>query len=79
MRPALCSTVHLPENGYDGLSMPAIIIFLSTGLLFYWISRLRILWRRSEDEIEAILNSDLLRGRRILSGLWPVFITPIHS
>jgi hypothetical protein len=47
--------------------------------MVYWISRMGILWHGSEDEIQAILEGDLLRGRRILSGLWPVFIAPIHS
>ena len=59
--------------------MAAIIIVISTGLMVYWISRMGILWHGSEDEIQAILEGDLLRGRRILSGLWPVFIAPIHS
>jgi hypothetical protein len=59
--------------------MTAIIIVISTGLMVYWTSRMRILWRGSEDEIKSILETDLLMGRRILSGLWPVSITPIHS
>jgi hypothetical protein len=59
--------------------MAAIIIVISTGLMVYWISRMGILWHGSEDEIQSILEGDLLRGRRILSGLWPVFIAPIHS
>jgi hypothetical protein len=49
--------------------MAAIIIVISTGLMVYWISRMGILWHGSEDEIQAILEGDLLRGRRILSGL----------
>jgi hypothetical protein len=56
--------------------MSAIIIFFSTGLLFYWISRMRILWHGSKDEINAVLWDDLLRGRRFLLVLRSVFMPP---
>jgi len=49
--------------------MSAFIIFFCTGLLIYWTSRTRILLHGSPAAIEATLESDLLRGRRFLSGL----------
>lgn len=58
--------------------MSAIIIVISTALMVYWISRLRILRRGSEDEVRTILEGDLLRGRKVLLGLWPLFIAPIQ-
>ena len=50
--------------------MAAIIIVISAGLLCYWISRVRILLHGAGDEIQAILETDLSRGRRVLLGLW---------
>jgi hypothetical protein len=57
--------------------MPAIIIFISTGLLIYWISRVRILQHGSEDEIHATLETDLLRVRRFVLGLRSVFMPTV--
>ena len=56
--------------------MSPLIIFLSTGLLVYWMSRLRILRRGSEDEINTALDHDLLSCRRILLRFRSMFMLP---
>ncbi len=46
-----------------------IIIFFCTGLMIYWISRTKVLFHDSEDEIWQTLDSDMAKGRRFLLGL----------
>lgn len=58
--------------------MPAIIIFISTGLLVYWISRMRILWHGSEVEIHQTLGTDLLWFRTFMLRLGSVFMSTMH-
>ena len=58
--------------------MSSTIIFISTGLLVYWASRLRILLHCSEAEIHETLESDLLSCRTFLLRLRSVFMPPIQ-
>lgn len=46
--------------------LSAIIILISTGPLVYWVSRTRILWHRSHDEIHETLEDDLLLVPHVL-------------
>jgi len=39
--------------------MSAFTIFVSTGLLFYWTSRIKTLLHGSDEEIRELLESDL--------------------
>jgi hypothetical protein len=55
--------------------MSPIVMFISTGLLVYWISRMGILRHGSEDEINETLEGDLLWGRKFLLWLW--FMMPM--
>lgn len=56
--------------------MSPTIIFISTGLLVYWMSRLRVLRHGSEDEINQALDRDLLSCRRILLRFRSMFMLP---
>jgi len=51
--------------------MPALTIFLSTGLLCYWISRTLLIMRGSEEEINRVLADDLRRFDQVLAGIPP--------
>jgi hypothetical protein len=59
--------------------MSAFTIFVSTGLLIYWTSRIKTLLHGSDEEIRALLESDLSTGRRFLWELrslrWPLQLT----
>jgi len=57
----------------------AVIIFVSTGALVYWLSRTMMLLRCSEDEITEALTGDLWRARRFLLALRSIFMPPNQS
>jgi hypothetical protein len=63
---------------YDGSTVPAIVIFISTGLLVYWVARMGILWHGSEVEIQQTLETDLLWFRTFLLRLRSVFMPTIQ-
>ncbi|HLK65697.1 MAG TPA: hypothetical protein VKU19_19800 [Bryobacteraceae bacterium] len=52
------------------------IIFVSSGLLVYWLSRTLVLFRGSEVEIDNTLESDRWRLRRLITGLSSLFVPP---
>jgi len=72
------TVANCPKWHYDGFNDVDPHHRLSTGLMVYWISRMRILWHGSDDHIDTILAGDLALGRRIITGLWPAFIGPIQ-
>ena len=43
-----------------------------------WVSRMRLLWHGSDEEIKAILENDLLKGRRFVLGLRSIFMPTIQ-
>ena len=49
--------------------MPELILFISTGLLVYWVARTWLLLRGAEEEIDETLETDLWWGRRLLLSL----------
>lgn len=49
------------------------ILFFSMGLFVYWVARALLIIAASEQEINDVLDSDLLRGRRIWPALRMVF------
>ena len=51
------------------ITMFAIVMFVCSGLLVYWISRTRLLLNGSKPEINEALNHDFWRGRRFLIAL----------
>ena len=59
--------VRRPRDSYYAL-MPALIIFVCSGLLVYWFSRMLLLLNGSKEEIDETLESDLWWGRRVVIG-----------
>jgi hypothetical protein len=57
--------------------LSAIIIFISAGLLVYWISRMRILWHCSQDKIYELLETDLVWCRTFWWRWRSVILPPI--
>jgi hypothetical protein len=49
--------------------MSAIIIFVCSGLLVYWVARTVLLLHGTNEAIEETLECDLWWGRRLLLGL----------
>jgi hypothetical protein len=56
--------------------MSNLVIFLSMGLLIYWVSRTLLLLKGPPHQIDSTLNSDLWWGRRLLLGLRAIFSSP---
>lgn len=56
--------------------MPLLIIFVSTGLLVYWVGRTVLLFHGPDEAIDETLACDLLWGRKVLSGLRTMFVPP---
>jgi hypothetical protein len=48
-------------------------MFVSTGMLVYWVRRTQMLLHGSEDEITETLENDLWWTRRLLLGLRAMF------
>lgn len=58
--------------------MPPIILFVSTGLLIYWISRVKVLRQATAGEIRETLENDWLRGRRFVLWLRSVCLPAVQ-
>jgi hypothetical protein len=56
--------------------MSALIMFVCTGLLVYWVARTVLLLFGRQEEIEEILEFDLWYGRRLLVGLRSACLPP---
>ena len=56
--------------------MPELILFISTGLLVYWVARTWLLLRGAEEEIDETLEMDLWWGRRLLLSLRALLVPP---
>ena len=56
--------------------MPLLIIFVSTGLLVYWVARTVLLFHGPDEAIDETLTSDLWWGHRVLWGLRTMFVPP---
>ena len=56
--------------------MSAIIIFVCSGLLVYWVARTVLLLHGPEEAIDETLECDLWWGRRLLLGLRTMFVPP---
>jgi hypothetical protein len=54
--------------------MPFLIIFVSTGLLVYWVARTVLLFHGTDEAIDDALASDLWWGRRLMLGLRTMFV-----
>ena len=53
-----------------------IIIFVSSGLFVYWITRTMQLLQDTDEAIDEMLEYDLWRGRRFLMSLRAMFVPP---
>jgi hypothetical protein len=53
-----------------------VIIFLSSGLFVYWVTRTMQLLEGPEEAIGEALDCDLWRGRRFLMTLRAMFVPP---
>ena len=53
-----------------------IILFVSTGLLIYWVARSWLLLTAGEEEIDETLETDLWWGRRLLLSLRALLVPP---
>jgi hypothetical protein len=60
--------LYANDEGAAG-SMSALIIFLSSGLLVYWIARTLLLLYASDEAVDDALECDLWWGRRLWLGL----------
>ena len=58
--------------------MSMCVIFVCSGLLIYWMFRVRMLLRGSQDEIETILTNDLWTARRLILSLRALFQEPMQ-
>jgi hypothetical protein len=57
--------------------MLAVIIFVCSGLLVYWVSRTMLLLHGSDEAIDDTLEEcDLWKGRRLMLGLQTMFVPP---
>jgi hypothetical protein len=56
--------------------MPLLILFVSTGLLVYWVARTVLLFHGSDEAIDETLACDLWWGRRFMLGLRTMFVPP---
>ena len=56
--------------------MSYLIIFVSTGLLLYWIARMMVLLYGSHEQINEILRIDIRWGRRLVLWLRTMFMPP---
>jgi hypothetical protein len=56
--------------------MPLLILFVSTGLLVYWVARTVLLLHGPKKAIDETLDCDLWWGRRLLLGLRNMFLPP---
>jgi hypothetical protein len=56
--------------------MQLLVIFVCSGLLVYWIARMFLMIRCSQEEIEETLACDLWWGRRLLLCLRSGFEPP---
>ena len=57
-------------------AVSSIVIFVSTGLLIYWVTRTLLLLNAPEDQIAEVLDGDLWWGRRLLMALRALFFFP---
>jgi hypothetical protein len=53
-----------------------VIIFLSSGLFVYWVTRTMQLLADSDEAIDEALEYDLWRGRRFLMSLRALVVPP---
>jgi hypothetical protein len=53
-----------------------VIIFASSGLFVYWITRTMQLLQDTDEAIDEMLEYDLWRGRRFLMSLRAMFVPP---
>jgi hypothetical protein len=56
--------------------MSALIIFVCTGLLVYWVARTVLLLFGHHEAIEKTLEYDVWRSRRLFLGLRSAFLPP---
>jgi len=56
--------------------LPLLIIFVSPGLLLYWVARTVLLFHGTDEAIDEALACDLWWGRRVLSGLRTMLVPP---
>jgi hypothetical protein len=57
--------------------MSALILFVSTGLLVYWISRVKLLLLHSGDEVIQTLEGDLRLARAVTERIAAAIPTPL--
>jgi hypothetical protein len=53
-----------------------IIIFVSSGLFVYWVTRTMQLLQDTDEAIDETLECDHWRGRRFLMSLRAMFVPP---
>jgi hypothetical protein len=56
--------------------MNALVVFISTGLLIYWLSRSMLMLQATEDQVEEVLERDFWWGYRLWLALRSMFSIP---
>jgi hypothetical protein len=55
----------------------ALIVFVSTGLLFYWLKRVLLLFNGPRERVNVVLENDLWLSSRILVALRAMFFPAV--
>jgi hypothetical protein len=58
------------------VQLDILVIFVCSGLLVYWMTRVFLLLRASDQTIDRTLEDDSWRWRRIMAELRTLFLPP---